>query len=146
MSLCLCVCVCVLPRVYCIQNHYSRVVSLATAAVGRSWAVAVCYNMRHSPLITPHAVACARCCAAHPADTPDARPVRERYADVVPAAGSVVDLLVRAKDRTTGAPLRASQIVAQVWCCLHSSSIIFVTLVRVCACMLTHMCSQIQCR
>jgi hypothetical protein len=40
--------------------------------------------------------------------------VREQYAAVVPAAGSVVDLLVRAKDKQTGQPLKAHQIVAQV--------------------------------
>jgi hypothetical protein len=40
--------------------------------------------------------------------------VREQYAGVVPAEGSVVDLLVRAKDKQTGQPLKAHQIVAQV--------------------------------
>jgi hypothetical protein len=40
--------------------------------------------------------------------------VREQYASVVPAAGSVVDLLVRAKNKQTGQPLKAHQIVAQV--------------------------------
>jgi hypothetical protein len=48
------------------------------------------------------------------ADRPETRPLREKYAAVVPAAGSVVDLLVRAKDKQTGQPLKAHQIVAQV--------------------------------
>ncbi|WIA07921.1 hypothetical protein OEZ85_007399 [Tetradesmus obliquus] len=46
-------------------------------------------------------------------DRPETRPLREKYASVVPAAGSVVDLLVRAKDKQTGQPLKAHQIVAQ---------------------------------
>lgn len=47
-------------------------------------------------------------------DRPEAWPVREKYANVVPAEGSVVDLLVRAKNKLTGQPLKAHQIVAQV--------------------------------
>ena len=49
-----------------------------------------------------------------PADRPETRPLAERYASVVPAEGSVVDLLVRARDRQTGQPLKTHQIVAQV--------------------------------
>eukprot|EP00878_Enallax_costatus_P020682 GHUV01021871.1.p1 GENE.GHUV01021871.1~~GHUV01021871.1.p1 ORF type:complete len:448 (+),score=109.54 GHUV01021871.1:312-1655(+) len=46
-------------------------------------------------------------------DCPETRPIRQQYADVVPAAGSVVDLLVRAKNKETGRPLKIHQIVAQ---------------------------------
>jgi hypothetical protein len=56
-----------------------------------------------------------RCHSMHMcADRPETRPLREKYAGVVPAEGSVVDLLVRAKDKQTGQPLKAHQIVAQV--------------------------------
>eukprot|EP00882_Tetradesmus_deserticola_P030263 GHRQ01033963.1.p2 GENE.GHRQ01033963.1~~GHRQ01033963.1.p2 ORF type:complete len:489 (+),score=180.62 GHRQ01033963.1:1689-3155(+) len=47
-------------------------------------------------------------------DCPETRPLREKYGVMVPAQGSVVDLLVRAKDKQTGQPLKAHQVVAQV--------------------------------
>lgn len=39
--------------------------------------------------------------------------MKEDYAKRVPAEGSVVDLLVRAKNKETGEPLKLHQIVAQ---------------------------------
>lgn len=47
-------------------------------------------------------------------DKPETRVIRDQYAGVIPAEGSVVDLLVRAKNRETGQPLKPHQIVAQV--------------------------------
>jgi hypothetical protein len=49
-----------------------------------------------------------------PPDRPETQSLASKYAGVVPAGGSVVDLLVRAKDRLTGQPLKTHQIVAQV--------------------------------
>jgi hypothetical protein len=48
------------------------------------------------------------------ADRCETQPLAERYASVVPAEGSVVDMLVRARDKQTGQCLRPHQIVAQV--------------------------------
>ncbi|KAF8072353.1 D-xylose-proton symporter [Scenedesmus sp. PABB004] len=46
-------------------------------------------------------------------DRPEVAALREKYRDVVPAEGSVVDLLVRAKNKETGQPLQMHHIVAQ---------------------------------
>lgn len=55
------------------------------------------------------------------ADVAETQAIRQEYANVVPAAGSVVDLLVRAKNKETGQPFKMYQIVAQVACwCLFS--------------------------
>lgn len=55
------------------------------------------------------------------ADRPETSVLAERYGSVVPAQGSVVDLLVRARDKQTGLSLKAHQIVAQVSnCCAIS--------------------------
>mgnify|MGYP001806807640 CR=1 FL=1 len=48
------------------------------------------------------------------ADRPEAQPLAQRYASVVPAEGSVVDMLIRARDKQTGQLLKPHQIVAQV--------------------------------
>jgi hypothetical protein len=49
-----------------------------------------------------------------PVDRPETRPLAELYSDVIPAQGSVVDLLVRARNKQTGQPLKPHEIVAQV--------------------------------
>eukprot|EP00775_Hariotina_reticulata_P005689 gene5689-5927_t len=46
-------------------------------------------------------------------DVAETQAIRQQYANVVPAAGSVVDLLVRAKNKETGQPFKMYQIVAQ---------------------------------
>lgn len=49
-----------------------------------------------------------------PAGRRETWPLAQRYASVVPAEGSVVDMLVRSRDKLTGQPLKPHQIVAQV--------------------------------
>lgn len=48
------------------------------------------------------------------ADQPETRPLAKLYSDVVPAQGSVVDLLSRARNKQTGEPLKPHEIIAQV--------------------------------
>lgn len=47
-------------------------------------------------------------------DRPETRPLAQMYAGVVPAQGSVVDLLARSRNKQTGQPLKPHEIVAQV--------------------------------
>jgi hypothetical protein len=47
-------------------------------------------------------------------DRPETRPLAHMYAGVVPAQGSVVDLLARSRNKQTGQPLKPHEIVAQV--------------------------------